>query len=575
MRAVLYARVSSDEQTQGFSLTTQVQRMEEYAARNGFTVAQTLIEDFSGMYLERPELTKLLAMVETGAVDAVICYAADRLTRVPGHGDLLRSRFKRAGVALHYVSRGLVDTSTPIGEFLATMEDGGSRLWRDLFLEAARRGRAGKIAEGKFPGMGALSYGYRKEGKRRDMHLVVYEPEAEIVRLIFRWFVHDKLTRNAIAQRLTDMHVLTPGRGKLEKQKNPYAWSPDSISKMLRNTMYSGVFYANRYREVAPDPVKHKPRALRKSPMNNVLRPKEEWIPIEVPRIVDEETWQAAQQRLDDGRRQQLASRGKYQYLMSGRMTCGVCKRAMVGRSHMDRSTLYLYYGCAHTDKKLYPCNARWVRAHIVEGHIWDYVTQLLLYPEATLNALKEMQGDLEREYSVVLEDIAHVRERIEAQEGRLSVFADMVADGDLTRAMFKQKAAEIEQLVAELKAEEARLEEKLEGATVGTSQVKTVETLSQELGLDEETLRNAPFELKRAIIEALDIRGEVGPKDNSDGTPNDKGRVLKVKWYKHSQEFGLESGIASSSASERAAAPWLRRRSRGCSVGGSSLIRR
>src|SRR5258706_3217408 len=213
MQAALYARVSSDEQTQGYSLETQIQRMQDYAERNGLVVTHTLVEDFSGMYLERHELTKLLALVEAREIDAVICYSADRFTRVPGHGDILRSKLKKAGVALHYVSRGLVDTSTPIGEFLATMEDGGSRLWRDLFLEAARRGREGKIAEGRFPGMGALSYGSRKEGKRREMHLVIYEDEAKVVRLVYRLFVHEGLSAAEIAAQLQAMHIMTPAPG--------------------------------------------------------------------------------------------------------------------------------------------------------------------------------------------------------------------------------------------------------------------------------------------------------------------------------------------------------------------------
>ena len=71
MRAALYARVSSDEQTQGYSLETQIQRMQEYAERNGLVVTHIFVEDFSGMYLERPELTKLLALVDEGEIDAV------------------------------------------------------------------------------------------------------------------------------------------------------------------------------------------------------------------------------------------------------------------------------------------------------------------------------------------------------------------------------------------------------------------------------------------------------------------------------------------------------------------------
>jgi hypothetical protein len=113
---------------------------------------------------------------------------------------------------------------------------------------------------------------------------------------------------------------------------------------------------------------------------------------------------------------------------------------------------------------------------------------------------------------------------------------------------MFKQKASEIEQLISELKAEESRLAEKLQTAAIGASQVKTVEALMEELDITEEELRATPFETRRKIIEALDIRGEVAPKDG--------GRVLRVKWYRHSKEFGLENRVASSSASLSAAGP-------------------
>ena len=92
-------------------------------------------------------------------------------------------------------------------------------------------------------------------------------------------------------------------------------------------------------------------------------------------------------------------------------------------------------------------------------------------------------------------------------------------------------------------------------------------EQLSHEVTVTEEELRDAPFEVRRKIIEALDIRGEVIPKDG--------GRLLRSKWYKHSQDFGLENRVANSSASESAVGPWSRSRSRGCSLDGNSFMRR
>lgn len=40
-RAILYARVSTDEQAEkGFSLDTQISALQEYARRNGFEIAE-------------------------------------------------------------------------------------------------------------------------------------------------------------------------------------------------------------------------------------------------------------------------------------------------------------------------------------------------------------------------------------------------------------------------------------------------------------------------------------------------------------------------------------------------------
>jgi hypothetical protein len=79
---------------------------------------------------------------------------------------------------------------------------------------------------------------------------------------------------------------------------------------------------------------------------------------------------------------------------------------------------------------------------------------------------------------------------------------------------------------------------EKVQAAVAGATRIKTVETLAEELDLTEEELRAAPFEVRHKIIESLDIRGEVAPKDD--------GWVLRVKRYKHLKEFGLENRVAS-----------------------------
>jgi site-specific DNA recombinase len=83
MRVIIYCRVSTkDQEEDGTSLDTQEQRCRAYAAENGWQVTAVYRETHSGAELwERPKLTELREMMRTGAVDVLLAYALDRLSR--------------------------------------------------------------------------------------------------------------------------------------------------------------------------------------------------------------------------------------------------------------------------------------------------------------------------------------------------------------------------------------------------------------------------------------------------------------------------------------------------------------
>ena len=67
-RAVLYARVSTDEQAEkGYSLSSQIEACRKYAEGHGFSIAVEFREDYTGTRLDRPELDELRGMIERGA----------------------------------------------------------------------------------------------------------------------------------------------------------------------------------------------------------------------------------------------------------------------------------------------------------------------------------------------------------------------------------------------------------------------------------------------------------------------------------------------------------------------------
>ena len=73
LRAVIYARVSSDAQEDNTSLDTQVENCEKLGNGKGFIIVQTFREVFTGyLYRERKELTKLREMARNHEFDVLL-----------------------------------------------------------------------------------------------------------------------------------------------------------------------------------------------------------------------------------------------------------------------------------------------------------------------------------------------------------------------------------------------------------------------------------------------------------------------------------------------------------------------
>jgi site-specific DNA recombinase len=95
-RAILYARVSTDEQARsGFSLAQQLEALREYATHEGYEVLEEVTDPGqSGASLERPGLDRVRDLVAAGGVSVVLAQDRDRFAREPAYHYLLRREFE-------------------------------------------------------------------------------------------------------------------------------------------------------------------------------------------------------------------------------------------------------------------------------------------------------------------------------------------------------------------------------------------------------------------------------------------------------------------------------------------------
>ncbi len=369
-QAVVYARVSTVEQGKGYSLQTQLESCKAHAQERGYTVVAEFTDQHTGTEIDRPGLNQLLQFVVAEAVDVVIVHDLDRLSREPAYQAIIEMELASSGVNVDYVLGQYADT--PEGDLTKMIKSAIAKYENRQRVERSRRGMQGRARSGYVIATGARApYGYRYVSEPHKGWFVVDEEEARVVRQIYTWILEGQ-TCYAIARMLHEQHILTRGdlHDAVMKKAQPGAWSPTTVWSIVVSETYKGVWYFGKTRRQKV----HGKTVQRKIP-------KEEWIAVDVPAIVDDDTWQRAQEFLVNNK--QKAKRNlRRQYLLRGLVFCR-CGRRWTGRykNHLKRA----YYRCPVTKKE------RWmgscdmpggIRQDKLEDAIWHKVSDALLNPD-------------------------------------------------------------------------------------------------------------------------------------------------------------------------------------------------
>lgn len=495
--SLIYARVSTDEQAKkGYSIPSQLEQCHRYADSHGYTVALELSDDETGAILERDNLTRLRDLIKTGAIKRVIVWRQDRLARDELTYFTLRSEFRRHGVELHAVTRG-----GKVDGLYASLEavlDADERL---RIAERTAQGRLSKAKRGKLVGSGPPPYGYTRSGEGEQIVWTIDDDAARVVRLIFRWYVEQRLSHAEIAARLTAQHEPTPSdkRPEVQRKRGPGQWNRETVRWILRNPTYTGIFYAYRTMQPKGDQPKKRPPVR--------LRPPSEWIPISVPQIVDQELFNAAQRRLAAA--PALAFRNtKREYLVARRVRCQ-CKRAATAStsslSGRNRKR-YAYYSCnsrrrGKADRDVgVSCDVPPFRADVVDARVWSIVRERILVRDEL--RLWLTRSDALKAAQQKTDPLAEKRERrdqLVAQRDRLNT---AYLSGVMSFDEYEPHKRRLDNQITEIERE--LLPEQLAPSRPPrAAALLLVETLIDDYRDD---IEHADFALKRFILDRLEI---------------------------------------------------------------------
>ncbi len=241
VRCAIYTRKSSEEGLeQDFnSLHAQREACEAYVAsqrHEGWTVLPEVYDDggFSGGSLERPALRGLLAAIDAGAVDVVVVYKVDRLTRSLADFAKIVEVFDARGVSFVSVTQQF-NTTSSMGRLTLNVLLSFAQFEREVTGERIRD----KIAASKRKGMwmgGNVPLGYAA----RDRSLAIDPDEAATVRQVYDLYA--RLGNVRLVQVETDRLGLVSKRrpGPDGRVLGGVGFTRGALYKLLSNPVYAG-----------------------------------------------------------------------------------------------------------------------------------------------------------------------------------------------------------------------------------------------------------------------------------------------------------------------------------------------
>jgi site-specific DNA recombinase len=514
-QVALYARVSSERQADTNTIASQIAILQERIQSDGVKLSdemQFIDDGLSGTSLIRPGLERLRDNVSSGLIEKIYVLSPDRLARKYAYQVLLIDEFKHNGVEIIFINHEI--GRTPEGELLLQMQGMISEYERAKILERCRRGRLHTAQGGSVNVLTCAPYGYRYIAKANNAGQAMFEineTEADNVKKIFNWVVHEKASLREVARRLEHMEQVTRF-GKAN-------WSSRTIGQILSNTAYKGMAAFGKTR---CGPIRPRLRPIRcqngrsKQTYSVYEVPEDDWIYIPTPSIIDEDLFDAAQEQLQANKQRMRQRKKGPTFLLQSLVVCSHCRYAFHGvrrkaipRKNGSLSAEYTYYQCSGKVKSRFAgevvCSNKLIQAELLERAVWTEVKKLLNNPDVIL---LEHQRRL-NEISDVTDDKDYFFEQqISKLKKGISRLIDAYSEGDIEKQEFERRIRSMKQRLA---AAEAQMQKEKDRHLMETELKLIVGKIEDFSKLITTGLDTADWNTKRSIICALVKRIEAG----------------------------------------------------------------
>ena len=421
-RAIIYTRVSTDEQNNGYSPSDQKDKLHKYCENNNIEIVGFYHDDESGKTFNRPQWINIMQFIKknSGYVDNILFLKWDRFSRNVAEAYITIRDLKKMGVEPQSIEQPLdfeiPESKIMLAIYLAAPEVDNDRRALNIF-HGIRRGKK----EGRW--LGARLRGYINT--RDENNKPIMAPEGG---------QKEELVKRAFSEFTTGVYNIEELRRKLNKEG--LDCSRNSFWMLLRNKGYIGKVLVPAYKDEAAY-----------------------WVDGIHTAIIDEKTFYAVQDILD-GRKKNIPNKNQTvrdEFPLRGYLTCPQCNKNLTASASRGRAGgRFLYYHCGSG------CKER-QKASVINDGIIPFLAEFKANPKATILFATILKQQLKQNNTAGKKELETIAKSIGKQKQRLKNAKDMMLDGEFSASEYKDMKLEIESELEKLNRDEAQFRQGIE----------------------------------------------------------------------------------------------------------------
>jgi site-specific DNA recombinase len=459
VRCAIYTRKSTEEGLEQEFNSLDAQRESAQAfirsqTNEGWTCLPTRYDDggFTGGNMERPALQRLLADIQSGQIDLVVCYKVDRLSRSLLDFAKMMEKFEQQGVSFVSITQQF-NSATSMGRLVLNVLLSFAQFEREIIAERTRDKVAATRRKGKWTG-GTPLLGYDLDP--RGGRLLINEDEAQRVRAIFALYLEYQALLPLVQELERRGWVGKRWQTRKGRTRGGAPFIKTSLYRLLTNVVYVGK-----------------------------VRYKDEVHPGEQPALIDADTFGRVQALLRcHGPVPGAPCTDRFSSLLKGLLRCAPCDCAMTP-AHTTRkgSQRYRYYVCSGAQKRGWQtCPSKSVPAAQIEQLVVGQIQQLGRDPQVLHDVLSQVRHADDARLAEMQSERAGLERDLVRGQGEVRRLLGEIGAGQ-SNGRVVSRLAELQERVGQVEQRMARLRGQME--TVEQERLDEAEAARTLAGLD------------------------------------------------------------------------------------------